>query len=117
MPACSLQRHARRVPDIIAAGASQSRNGWCISFGGLNRSDVAAEILKAVEGNAIEAALEVAARAAEQQSNGIARSHWNGASAYEALLAARRYEAVDPDNRLVAGELERVECRLSTVER
>jgi hypothetical protein len=42
---------------------------WCISFGGLKPDrDVAAEILRAVEGNAIEAALEVAARAAEQQS-------------------------------------------------
>jgi hypothetical protein len=35
---------------------------------------------------------------------------------YEARLTARRYEAVDPDNRLVAGELEaRWNAALSTV--
>src|SRR5207248_8993207 len=35
---------------------------------------------------------------------------------YESRLAARRYEAVDPDNRLVAGELEaRWNAALSTV--
>jgi len=58
------------VPRYHCRGA-QINHGtdWCISFGGLKPDrDVAAEILKAVEGNAIEAALEVAARAAEQQS-------------------------------------------------
>jgi hypothetical protein len=78
---------------------------------------VAAEILKAVEGNAIEAALEVAARAAEQQSQRNRTLSLELEQArYEARLAARRYEAVDPDNRLVAGELEaRWNAALSTV--
>jgi hypothetical protein len=67
---------------------------------------VAAEILKAVEGNAIEAALEVATRAAEQQSQRHrALSLELEQARYEARLAARRYEAV-ADNRLVAAELE-----------
>lgn len=81
---------------------------WCISFGGL-RPDraIAAEILKAVEGNAIEAALEVAARVAEQQrQRHRALSLELEQAQYEVRLAARRYEAVDPDNRLVAAELE-----------
>jgi len=81
---------------------------WCISFGGL-RPDraIAAEILKAVEGNAIEAALEVAARVAEQQRqrHRVLSLELEQAQ-YEVRLAARRYEAVDPDNRLVAAELE-----------
>jgi DNA invertase Pin-like site-specific DNA recombinase len=81
---------------------------WCISFGGLKPDRaIAAEILKAVEGNAIEAALEVAARAAEQQrQRHCALSLELEQARYEARLAARRYEAVDPDNRLVAAELE-----------
>jgi hypothetical protein len=63
--------------------------------------------LQAVEGNAIEAALEVAARAAEQQrQRHRALSLELEQARYEARLAARRYEAVDPDNRLVAAELE-----------
>jgi hypothetical protein len=68
---------------------------------------IASEILKAVEGNAIEAALEVAARVAEQQQqrHRVLSLELEQAQ-YEVRLAARRYEAVDPDNRLVAAELE-----------
>src|SRR3954451_15240178 len=87
------------VPRYHCRGAHINHGGeWCISFGGL-RPDraVAAEILKAVEGNAIKAALEVAARVAEQQrqrhqmlSLELQQAH------YEVRLAARRYEAVDP---------------------
>jgi len=57
------------VPRYHCRGAHINHGeAWCISFGGL-RPDraVAAEILKAVEGNAIQAALEVAGRVAEQQ--------------------------------------------------
>jgi hypothetical protein len=97
------------VPRYHCRGAHINHGeDWCISFGGL-RPDraIASEILKAVEGNAIEAALEVAARVVEQQ-----RQHHRALSLeleqarYEVRLAARRYEAVDPDNRLVAAELE-----------
>lgn len=81
---------------------------WCISFGGLGADRaVASEILKAVEGNAVEAALEAATRVAEQQQQ--RRHAWSlelEQARYEAHLASRRYEAVDPDNRLVAAELE-----------
>ena len=87
------------VPRYHCRGA-QINHGtdWCISFGGLKPDrEVAAEILKAVEGNAIEAALEVAARAAEQQSQRHrALSLELEQTRYEARLAARRYEAVDP---------------------
>ena len=60
-----------------------------------------------MEGNAIEAALEVAARVAEQQRqrHRVLSLELEQAQ-YEVRLAARRYEAVDPDNRLVAAELE-----------
>jgi len=97
------------VPRYHCRGAHINHGeAWCISFGGL-RPDraVAAEILKAVEGNAIEAALAVAARVAEQRrQRSRALSLELEQAQYEARLAARRYEAVDPDNRLVAAELE-----------
>jgi DNA invertase Pin-like site-specific DNA recombinase len=97
------------VPRYHCRGAHINHGGdWCISFGGL-RPDraVAAEILKAVEGNAIKAALEVAARVAEQQRQRHQMLSLELQQAqYEVRLAARRYEAVDPDNRLVAAELE-----------
>ena len=65
------------------------------------------QLLRAVSGNAIEAALE----AAEQERT---RQHEHRRALelaleqalYQARLAERRYEAVDPDQRLVAGELE-----------
>ncbi len=97
------------VPRYHCRGAHINHGeGWCISFGGLKPDrEVAAEILRAVEGNAIEAALEVAARIAEQQQERHrALSLELEQARYEARLAARRYEAVDPDNRLVAAELE-----------
>src|SRR5579863_4348506 len=57
------------VPRYHCRGAHINHGAaWCISFGGLRPDQaIAAEILKAVEGNAIEAALEVAARVVEQQ--------------------------------------------------
>ena len=97
------------VPRYHCRGAHINHGGdWCISFGGLRLDRaIATEILKAVEGNAIEAALEVAARVAEQQRqrHRVLSLELEQAQ-YEVRLAARRYEAVDPDNRLVAAELE-----------
>ncbi len=80
----------------------------CIAFGGLRvDAAVANEVLNAVGGNAIEAALE-AAEQMQQQRQDLRRSITLEIeqARYEARLAARRYEAVDPDQRLVAAELE-----------
>ena len=80
----------------------------CVGFTGW-RPDraISGEILRAIEGSAIEAALEAADRVVQQNLE------WRRAldleleqARYEARLAARRYEAVDCDNRLVASELE-----------
>jgi DNA invertase Pin-like site-specific DNA recombinase len=80
----------------------------CVSFTGF-RPDraVSEEILRAIEGSAVEAALEAAERVVKQDAE------WRRAldleleqARYEAGLAARRYESVDPQNRLVASELE-----------
>jgi DNA invertase Pin-like site-specific DNA recombinase len=82
--------------------------GPCISFGGLHVDTVVGnEVLHAIEGNAIDAALEAAAQMQQQ------RQELRGSidleleqARYEARLAARRYDAVDPEQRLVAAELE-----------
>jgi hypothetical protein len=97
------------VPRYHCRGAQINHGeAWCISFGGLRPDQaIAAEVLKAVEGNAIEAAVEAAMRIAEQRSQQRQALALELEQAqYEARLAARRYEAVDPDNRLVAAELE-----------
>jgi Recombinase zinc beta ribbon domain len=97
------------VPRYHCRGAHLNHGvAWCISFGGLRPDQsIAAEVLKAVEGNAVEAAVEAAARIADQrrrQRQALALELEQ--AQYEVRLAARRYEAVDPDNRLVAAELE-----------
>lgn len=97
------------VPRYHCRGAHLNHGAaWCISFGGLRPDQaMAAEILKAVEGNAVEAAVEAATRMAEQRSQQRQALALELEQAqYEARLAARRYEAVDPDNRRVAAELE-----------
>jgi DNA invertase Pin-like site-specific DNA recombinase len=81
---------------------------WCISFGGIRVDQaVANELLRAIGGNAVAAALEAAEKTEQQrQQQRSALELELTQSRYEAKLAARRYEAVDPDHRLVAGELE-----------
>ena len=82
--------------------------GHCISFGGLRADEaVSKEVLHAIEGNAIEAALQ-AAEQIEQQQQALRKAFELEVeqARYEARLAARRYEAVDPEQRLVAKELE-----------
>lgn len=67
------------------------------------------------------ASLELSLRAAQQSEQDRERlhSHWKQKverAEYEAGLAKRRYESVDPQNRLVARELERVwEQRLTAL--
>lgn len=82
--------------------------GMCVGVGGV-RVDraVAAQILEAVAGHAVEAALmalEQVARADDDVRKSLERELEQ--ARYEASLAARRHAAVDPDKRLVARELE-----------
>jgi excisionase family DNA binding protein len=81
---------------------------WCVSFGGLRTDEsVAKEVLEAIGGNAIQAALEVAKQMRQDQQQRRKTVELDLEQArYEARLASRRYEAVDPENRLVAAELE-----------
>jgi hypothetical protein len=79
-----------------------------VTFGGGKADElVVQQVLLAVSGNAIAAALRVAERERQRQG-GQRRSLEMGLAQarYQAQLAERRYEAVDPAQRLVAGELE-----------
>jgi DNA invertase Pin-like site-specific DNA recombinase len=81
---------------------------WCISFGSLRTDQaVGEELLRAISGNAVEVALEAAEKMWQQRLEQRRTLELELEQArYEAKLSARRYEAVDPENRLVASELE-----------
>ena len=80
----------------------------CIGIGGV-RVDraVADQIVEAVSGHAVEAAI-LAADQSVKADHDIRRAMCRELeeARYEASLASRRYEAVDPTKRLVARELE-----------
>ncbi|MEM1151694.1 MAG: recombinase family protein [Pseudomonadota bacterium] len=80
----------------------------CISFGGM-RVDraVSAEIIARLQPLGIEAALTAEAAQGEAHAAKRRQLELNMEQArYEAARARRQYDAVDPDNRLVASELE-----------
>lgn len=81
----------------------------CISFGSLQIDRaVSAEVLRVVAPAGLAAAL--AAMDESRDHNADKRRQVEMAlqqARYEATLARRQYDAVDPDNRLVASELER----------
>ncbi|HVB17836.1 MAG TPA: recombinase family protein [Stellaceae bacterium] len=81
----------------------------CISFGGLRvDAAVSAELLRVLAPFGIEAALHALdARAADNSETHRQAELALTQARYEAGLARRQYDAVDPDNRLVVAELER----------
>jgi excisionase family DNA binding protein len=101
--------NTHRVPRYVCAHALKNDGTQrCISFGGLRPDEVvAAELLRPLDRRAVEAALrahELLAKQGDDQEQALElelkQAH------YEAQLAARRYDAVDPSQRLVAAELE-----------
>jgi hypothetical protein len=93
---------------VCNAGRSRYGEGTCISFGGLRvDAAVSKQVLEAVSGNAIQAALDAADQMQQKQRDLRTAIELELEQArYEARLAVRRYESVDPDQRLVAAELE-----------
>ena len=81
----------------------------CISFGALRvETAVVEELLRVLEPDGLRAALEAAETLASERDD--RRHHLELALAqaqFEAGRAKRQYDAVDPENRLVAAELER----------
>ena len=87
-------------------GVNSGCRGVCFN-GPKAEALVVEQLLEAVSGNAIEAALEAAAQERRKQGDGRRALEMAVQQArYQAHLAERRYEAVDPDQRWVAGELE-----------
>lgn len=81
----------------------------CFAFGGRRPDEaIARELLRAVEPLAVEAALQAERRHMEVQADQrrIVDLELQQAR-YEATLAERRYAACDPDNRLIAAQLEK----------
>ena len=98
-----------RVPRYVCHGAHINRGDErCISFGGLRPDEaVAQELMRALESHAVEAALhahELLLKQGDERAEAL-RLELEQAR-YEAQLASRRYEEVDPTKRLVAAELE-----------
>jgi DNA invertase Pin-like site-specific DNA recombinase len=93
---------------MCRGGHNDRGENWCVGFGGLRvDTAVANEVLRAIEGNAIAAACEAAEQLQRQRQELRKAIELELEEArYEAGLAARRYQAVDPDKRLVARELE-----------
>ena len=81
----------------------------CLTFGGSRvEAALARELLRAVEPMAIEAALEAERMRMESQDERRRAVELELQQArYEASLAERRYAACDPDNRLIAAQLEK----------
>ena len=83
-------------------------SGQCIGIGGVRVDHaIAAHIMEAISPLAVEAAIHAAEQVtqADDDVRQAVRRELEEAR-YEASLAARRYEAVDPAKRLVARELE-----------
>src|ERR1700719_4806226 len=92
----------------------------CITFSNMRvDAAVSAEVLRAISPLAIEAALQLIADRERAGAERLRQSELALEQArYEATHARRQYDAVDPDNRLVAGELEhRWNERLRAVQR
>ena len=81
----------------------------CIAFGGLRvDAAVSGEVLRLLDPLGVEAALEAIAMREDENAETRRQAELALAQArYEADLARRQYDAVDPTNRLVAAELER----------
>lgn len=99
-----------KVPRYSCRGAAINHGAdRCISFGGL-KVDVAveSEVLRVLTPGAIEAALDKAQRATERTDEVVrALTLEHEEARYQAARAERQYDAVEPENRLVAETLER----------
>jgi len=81
----------------------------CIAFGGFKADRVIEEeLLRRLDPLGVRAALEAIDRQVQSNDEQIAQKELALEQArFEAARARRQYDAVDPDNRLVASELER----------
>ena len=94
---------------VCHSGLHTSGKARCIGFGGVPVDDAVVDnVLKVIEPAAVEAARMAASESANRNDQAIdALKLELEARQFEAERARRQYDAVDPDNRLVAAELER----------
>ncbi len=94
---------------ICASHVDPSNEKGCSAFSNMRiDAAVSAEVLRAISPLAIEAALKLIAERNQAGSEQLRQREFALEQArYEAKHVRRQYDAVDPDNRLVAGELER----------
>src|SRR6266480_4770262 len=111
----SRHHGAPKHGDALLAGLLRCRRGWmdngeprCIAFGGLRVDDAIEEALLTVVGPGAMAAAIAAEREANQRRDQVrdALKRDLEAARFAADRAFRQYDAADPANRLVAGELE-----------
>jgi DNA invertase Pin-like site-specific DNA recombinase len=98
-----------KIPRYHCRGSQLNHGGErCISFGGMRVDhEVGLEVIERLQPLGIEAALgAVAARCAEDADRRRQLDLAIEQARYEAARAGRQYDVVDPDNRLVAAELE-----------
>jgi len=101
------ERHGARYICNTEIGNLSNKN--CIAFSNMRiDAAVSAEVLHAISPLAIEAALQLIADHERAGAERLRQSELALQQArYEETYARRQYDAIDPDNRLVAGELER----------
>ena len=86
-----------------------NKEARCVAFSGATvDAAVATQLLRVVQPAAIEAAIMATQQQAQARSEVLEALHRDlDAARYRAQRAERQYEATDPENRLVAQELER----------
>ncbi|TIU29601.1 MAG: helix-turn-helix domain-containing protein [Mesorhizobium sp.] len=102
--------HSRRdARYVCATNVDPSTEKRCTVFSNMRiDAAVSAEVLRAIAPLAFEAALQLISDRKQAGSERLRQSELALDQArYQAAHARRQYDAVDPDNRLVAGELER----------
>ena len=104
---CGAGRRVARY--VCRSGHVDSGKEKCISFGGVRvDAAVGGEVVRALQPVGVEAALQAIEDGARESSETIRQAELALERArYEAVRAERQYDAVDFENRQVAGELER----------
>jgi DNA invertase Pin-like site-specific DNA recombinase len=98
-----------RVPRYYCRGAHINHGtNWCISFGGLRADEAVSQaVLDAVGPAGVQASLDAWDQACDQDhEKRKALELALERATYDVARARRQYDAVDPENRLVAAELE-----------
>ncbi len=106
-------RYTGREHDVLRYACHR---GWldngeprCIAFGGLRVDDaIGAKVVRVVEPGALEAAILASSEEAHRRDEVVEALRRDlEAARYGANRAKKQYDATDPENRLVAAELER----------